>query len=304
MRSLVLSAAVAVLAFPAVGALGAPIPARAMTCPIGGGSFQFQPIAPPVVAGERPDGRPVGGMKFPIALPECPDNGLVLYKEYDPGEVAKLKPLMESEAYAALRKDGTQYYRAYWLMREMGQPPERYLWALTQATWEAESKPELRKRYLEELVEASAKVPPRPGDLNWIGMEGRAINALRELGRFDEALARLDKVPLAGLDAPAPTGAEATSQAVAQARSRRGWRTYFTAIRPAIERRDSSIEPLDLLPRRVAADRCIDEPGKLDPAGRAFCKKEASMVASVRSARDKQAKEAEALRRSREASGR
>jgi hypothetical protein len=275
-----------------------------MTCPIGGGSFQFKPIAPPVVAGERPDGRPVGGMKFPLALPECPDNGLVLYKEYSPAEVAKLEPLIASETYRTLRKDGTQYYRAYWLMREMGMAPERYLWALLQASWEAEGRPELRKRYLEELVEASAKVPARPGDLSWIGMEGRAINALRELGRFDEALARLDKVPLAGLDAPAPTGAAATPTALAQARSRRGWRTFFAAIRPVIARRDSSIEPLDLLPRAFAAGRCLDEVGKLDGADRAFCEKEADLVAAVRAARGKQASELEALRKSRESSGR
>jgi hypothetical protein len=275
-----------------------------MACPIGGGSFQFQPVAQPVVAGERPDGRPIGSVRFPLTLPECPDNGLVLYKDYDAGEVARLTPLVDSEAYRALRKDGTQYYRAYWLMREMGLPAERYLWALLQASWEAEGRPELRKRYLEELVEESAKVPPRPGDLGWIGMEGRAINALRELGRFDEALARLDKVPLAGLEAPAPTGSAATPQALVQARSRRGWRTFFTTIRPVIERRDSSIEPLDLLPRSVAAGRCIDEAGKLDETGRAFCEKEAKIVAAVRAARDKQAKEMEALRRSREASGR
>jgi hypothetical protein len=301
MRILVLAAA---LAPPAAGAPEAPPAAKAMTCPIGGGSVHFQPGPRPVVAGERPDGRPLGSVKFPLALPECPDNGLVLYKGYDPGEVAKLEPLVASEAYRALRKDETQYYRAYWLMREMGVRPELYLWALLQASWEAEAKPELRKRYLEELVEASAKVPPSPADLNWIGMEGRAINALRELGRFDEALARLDKVPLAGLEAPAPTGAAATPQALAQARSRRGWRTFFTAIRPAIERRDSSSEPLDLLPRGVAAGRCLDEAGKLDETGRVFCEKQIETVAAVRAARDKQAKELEALRRSREASGR
>lgn len=304
MRNLVFAAALAALASPAAAAPAAPVPARTMTCPIGGGSFQFQPVAPPVVAGERPDGRPVGGIRFPLALPECPDNGLVLYKEYDSGEIAKLEPLVASEAYQALRKDDTQYYRAYWLMREMGLPPERYLWALLQASWEAEGKAELRKRYLEELVEASAKVPPRPADLGWIGMEGRAINALRELGRFDEALARLDKVPLAGLDSPAPTGAAATPKALAQARSRRGWRSFFTAIRPVIERRDSSVEPLDLLPRSFAAGRCIDEAGKLDEPGRAFCEKEAETVAAVRAARDKQARELEALRKSRETSGR
>jgi len=304
MRHYLLAAAVAAFAWPVAGAPTAPVPARTMACPIGGGSFQFQPVAPPVVAGERPDGRPVGGISFPLALPECPDNGLVLYKDYDAAEVAKLEPLVKSETYQALRKDGTQYYRAYWLMREMGVGPELYLWALLQASWEADGRPELRKRYLEELVEASAKVPPKPSNLTWIGMEGRSINALRELGRFEEALARLDKVPLAALDAPAPAGAAATPEALARARSRRGWRNFFTAIRPAIERRDSSAEPLDLLPRSVAAGRCLDEAGKLDETGRAFCEKEAGTVAAVKAARDKQAKELDALRRSREASGR
>ena len=304
MRNYLLAAAVAAFAGPLAAAPAAPVASRTMTCPIGGGSFQFQQVAPPTVAGERPDGRPIGGVRFPLALPECPDNGLVLYKEYDPGEAAKLEPLVKSETYQALRKDDTQYYRAYWLMREMGEGPELYLWALLQASWEADGKPELRRRYLEELVAASAKVPPKPSDLTWIGMEGRSINALRELGRFDEALARLDKVPLAGLDLPAPAGAAATPQALAHARSRRGWKTFFNAIRPAIERRDSSAEPLDLLPRSIAAGRCLDEAGKLDEAGRAFCEKEAEMVAAVKAARDRQAKELDALRRSREASGR
>ncbi|MGA9582364.1 MAG: hypothetical protein WBR13_10400 [Allosphingosinicella sp.] len=307
MRNLIFATAIAAFACAAdafAAPVPAPVPARTMTCPIGGAGFQFQPVAPPVVAGERPDGKPVGGVSFPIALPECPDNGLVLYKEYEPDEVARLKPLIESEAYRALIENETQYYRAYWLMREMGLAPELYLWALLQASWEAEAKPELRKRYLEELVEASAKVPPRPGDLGWIGMEGRAINALRELGRFDEALARLDKVPLAGLDAPEPTGAAATPQALALARSRRGWRTYFTEIRPVIERRDSSPEPLDLLPRGYAAGRCLDSAGKLGEAGRAWCGKETETVAAVKAARDKQAQELKALRQSREASGR
>ena len=213
--------------------------------------------------------------------------------------MARLEPLIASEAYQALRKDDTPYYRAYWLMREMGVEPERYLWALLQASWEAEGKPELRSRYLAELVEASAKVPPRPTDLAWIGMEGRAINALRELGRFDEALARLDKVPLAALAAPA-----AGSEPDAQARSRRGWQQYFAGMRTAIERKDKGLEPIDLLPRSVAYGRCLDEAGKLDEIGRAFCEKESAGVAELKTARAKQAKELEALRQSREASGR
>lgn len=295
MRNLYLAAAVALLAAAGGPATAGKPVTETLTCPIGGASFSFTTTASYSTYGERPDGKPYGSWTFPLALPECPDNGLVLYKQYTPEEVAKLEPLVASEAYQALRKEDTPYYRAYWLMKAMGLGPERYLWALLQAGWEAEAKPDLRKRYLAELAEASAAVPPRPGDLNWIGMEGRAINALRELERFDEASARLAKVPLDGLDAAGDTP---------EAKTRRGWHGFFTALKPVIERRDSSTEPLDMLPRSVAFGRCIDLPDTLSEAGKAFCAKESAGVDELRSARAKMAKEMEALQQSREASGR
>jgi hypothetical protein len=295
MRNPYLAAAVAAFALAAGPAVaGIPV-TETMTCPIGGGSFSFTTTASYSTYGERPDGKPYGSWTFPLALPECPDNGLVLYKEYTPEEVARLEPLVASEAYQALRKEDTPYYRAHWLMKAMGLGPERYLWALLQAGWEAEARPDLRKRYLAELAEASAAVPPRPGDLNWVGMEGRAINALRELGRFDEASARLVKVPLAGLEAAGETP---------EAKSRRGWHGFFIAIKPVIERRDSSIEPLDMLARSVAFGRCLDLADKLDEAGKAFCTKESAGVEELRSARAKMDKEMQALQQSRDASGR
>ncbi|HYE28396.1 MAG TPA: hypothetical protein VEA61_09205 [Allosphingosinicella sp.] len=304
MRSLFVAASLATLALAAVpAAAGMPV-TETMTCPIGGGSFSFTTTASYSTYGERPDGKPYGSWTFPLALPECPDNGLVLYKDYTSEEVAKLEPLVASEAYQALRREDTPYYRAYWLMKAMGLGPERYLWALLQAGWEAEAKPELRQRYLAELAEASAAVPAQPGDLNWIGMEGRAINALRELGRFDEALARLDKVPVASLEVEMPAGAGAPQEAIAQARSRRSWHAFLSGLRAVIERRDSSIEPLDMLPRSVALGRCLDLRETLDETGRAFCEKESAGVEELRAARAKLAREMDALRQSRENSGR
>lgn len=303
MRLLTLAAGFGMLAFAVSAPAGTPV-VQKMTCPIGGKSFDFQTAASYSTYGERPDGKPYGSWPFPLALPECPDNGLVLYKEYEADEVAKLEPLIASEAYQALRQGDTQYYRAYWLMREMGMAPERYLWALLQASWEAEGKPELRTRYLTELAEASAKVERKPSDLNWIGMEGRAINALRELGRFDEAAARLAAVPVQSLEGTMPSGAAATPEAIAKARVRRGWLIFFRAMKPAIERKDSSLEPLDLIPRSVAFQRCLDAAAGLDESGKAFCEKEAAAIEEYRTSRDKMAKELEALRSSREASGR
>jgi hypothetical protein len=293
------------LAAMAVSALPLTAPALAQTsvsqtikCPIGGASFRFTTAAAAPVQGERPDGKPYSATSFPLPLPECPDNGLVLYKEYDEAEVAKLEPLIASEAYRALLKDDVPYYRAYWLMREMGVGADRYLWALLQAAWQADGKPDLRQRYLAELAEASAKVEARPSDLNWIGMEGRAINALRELGRFDEASARLAKVPLSTLE-KTPAG-----EAAARTRVRRGWLAFFGSLKAAIARKDAAVEPLDLLPRSLALGRCAANGASLDEPGRAFCEKEAAAVEAFRASRDKAAAELEALRKSREQSGR
>jgi hypothetical protein len=303
--SFLLTAALFAAPAASIQAAAAPAPvAQTIACPVGGTSFRYTPMRPGPAVGERPDGRPYAEGVFPLRLPECPDNGLVLYKEYSAEEVAKLEPLIASESYAALRKQDSQYYRAYWLMKEMGVEPQRYLLALLQASWEAEGKPELRTRYLAELAAESEKVGARPTDLNWIGMEARAVNALRELGRFDEAAARLAKVPLAALEVPMPTGAAATKEAVAKARVRRGWLNLLNGLKAAIEAKDSTMEPLTLLPRTVAFARCLDRQDVLSAADKGFCEKESAAVEGYRAARAKLAKEMDALKRSREASGR
>jgi hypothetical protein len=295
-------AALALTVPPAAAGAAAPV-VQTMTCPIGGASFDYEATVSLANSGERPDGKPYGSATAPPPLPECPDNGLVLYKDYDAEEVARLEPLVASEAYQALRLEDTQYYRAYWLMREMGLGPERYLWALLQATWEADGKPLLRARYQTELAAESAKVEPRPADLAWIGMEGRAINALRELGQFDEALARLDKVPLLGLDIDLPAEA-GEARPAPDAATRRAWRSFFQGLRTVIARGDSSAEPFDMIPRRLALGRCIDRTDGLDEHQRAFCGRETAAVEEMRAARVKIEEEAAALSRPREDSGR
>jgi hypothetical protein len=276
--------------------------AQPMTCPIGGGSFTYTRPAVQSVRGTRPDGRPYGAAA-PPPLPECPDNGLVLFKDYTPEEVAKLEPLIASPAFQALRESDTQYYRAYWLMKELGVAPEDSLWVLLQASWEADGKPELRARYLAELVESSAKVAPNPSSLNWVGMEAHAINALRELGRFDEAQSRIEMVSLQPLDVRIPTGA-ATDPAVQDARKRRTWLGFLKSLKTVIDRKDSSLEPLDLIPRAVALDKCIDEEASQTGAAKSFCESQATVVASVKENRARLAREMEALRTNRDTSGR
>ena len=305
--------AIAILAaslVPAAGMAGTPV-TRTMTCPIGGASFDHTSTASSSVIGERPDGKPYGSWKFPMALPECPDNGLVLYKEYDEEELARLEPLIASDAYKALIEAGdTQYYRAYWLMREMGVGPERHLWALLQAAWEADGQPELRARYLAELVEASAAVEPNPDDLNWIGMEGRAINALRELGRFDEARARLDKVAPEPAGGPAAQeGGEAAEPEPAAkagtdaAKARAAWTRYFAKMRALIEAGNSATEPFEMIPASVALARCVERKSLADHQS-AFCERESAAVEEMRAKRAAYEREMKALAEKKEEGGR
>ena len=296
------AALVAGLSVPALAQTGAAAPApQKMKCPIGGAAFDYRPAPQPAGIGMRPDGRPYASGVVPPPLPECPDNALVLYKDYSEEEVAKLTPLVESGEYQGLRKD-TQYYRAYWLMKAMGVDSDRYLLALLQASWQAEDRPELRARYLAEFAEESAKVEPRPNDINWIGMEGRAVDALRELGRFDEASARLAKVPLDALnvaDVPGATGADAR-----RAQLRRTWLTYFDQQQAAIARRDSSAEPFDMIPRELALRYCIERTSGLDTHQQAFCTQEAKAVDEMRTALSNTQVDLKALSRPRSESGR
>lgn len=302
MRRLILAAVLAAAPFAAPAA-AAPAP-KTMTCPIGGGSFTFTPGEPGPVIGTRPDGRPYGASAFPFPLPECPGNGLVLYKEYTPEEVAKLEPIVASEAYQALRTSDTSYYRAYRLMKDMGLGPEDYLWVLLQASWQADGDPALKARYLTELVEGSAAAQARPNDLNWIGMEARSANALRELGRFDEATARIDKIPTASLDVRVPLG-QASDPAVREAKSRRAWLDYLKDLRTVIALKDKSREPFDLIPKAVALDRCVKTASAgLSAGDSAFCQRESAAVQALKTKRDQATREADALRQSREASGR
>ena len=301
MRIPVFAAAFILAASFSGGAMaGMPVKQK-MTCPIGGKGFEFTTTASYSIFGERPDGKPFGSWSFPLALPECPDNGLVMYKDYDAAEVAKLEPLIASDAYQALRKDDTQYYRAYWLMREMKLGSESYLWALLQASWEADGKPELKARYQSELVAESAKVAPNAKDLNWVGMEGRAINALRELGRFNDALARLDALPPEVLTAPA--GPPAKGEAGEAARARAGWASFFKKLRIAVERKDSASEPFDMLPEREWMNRC--RAGEdLSEAQQAYCTAHAAALDEDRAAAAKREQEMKLIGDKREKSGR
>lgn len=270
----VLTSALALALF-SVARAGSPMPVQ-MKCAVGGKKFTYISTASMSRWGSRPDGKPYGSWTFPTPLPECPDNRLVMYREFKRDEIKRLKTLLASSEYRALVSAAeTPYYRAYWLMGKLPDAVLDRAWVLLQASWQADGQAGRKARYQQEFVQLVASLP-KPGagedDFGWIVMQFRAANALRELARFDEALQRLDAVPMNSLDVPIPeekvTGTTPGGHGkmienyaeIQAAKDRRGWLQYPQRLRAVIERRDASPEPLDMIPARVAAALCEEAP--------------------------------------------
>lgn len=235
-------------------------PPTKMTCPVGGRTFTHSSYGSYSTWGSLPDGQPVGSAPFPIGMPECPDNGLVLYDEFDAATVRRLTPLVTGAEYQRLRARNTQRYRAQWLQTRLGAAESDTVWTLLGATWEAKNagNAQLAARYNEEFVRRTLAIPDDPASLAPLALKARAVNALRELGRFDEAEALRVSLKIAPtMNAADPEGAA----------DRQGWSGYLAGLAPVIARHDVTRAPIDLIGDREARFRCI-EPERPDFAGR------------------------------------
>lgn len=217
-------------------------------CPVGGETFDAPVLMHYSTFGALPDGQPIGSIEFPRLMPECPGNGLVLYDDFKPETVAKLTPLVANDAYKALRKTETSYYRAHWLAKSLGDQ-EQAAWLLLTATWQAKNAdPDgaRARRYNQEFVAAVRALPADPKNFESIVLRARAANALRELGRFDEAEALRATVVID----PDAGGSEG-------AKNREGWVGYLQKLAEPIARHDAGRTPIDLVSNREAAMRCL-----------------------------------------------
>lgn len=240
-----------------LAAQAAPAPVtRTLTCPVGGERFTFTTLSAYATWGQRPDGKPYGSWVFPAPLPECPRNGLVLYRDFTRDERARLPAILTGVDFTALRQGEGAYYRAAFLEHALSPRSPVIAWLLLNATWETEDGSLRKARYQDEFVDAvrvlAAEAPPAER----FALQVRAANALRELGRFEDARAALTALPRETLTAD-PAAAQ--------------WTTFLEGLERAIARGDRSPEPLDLIPRQVAAAYCLDDdraPPRSDPACR------------------------------------
>ncbi|MGB3471645.1 MAG: hypothetical protein WBA51_12555 [Erythrobacter sp.] len=218
-------------------------------CPIGGEKFKAKVIASTSTFGQRADGRPYGGVaNWPI--PECPSNGLPLFKDdFTPEEIAVLRVAIATDEFKAMRVHDTARYRLYWLLGELGTPIANRIGSLYRATWQSDSDQERKIRYQAQFIEAATGWE-RPGDDDadaqdsWFWMNMRAVNALRELGYFETGLDRLRVVMQPG---HLPKEEDAASSA----------RLYASMLEPLLLEKNPHPEPTNITPAHQAKFRCV-----------------------------------------------
>jgi hypothetical protein len=188
-------------------------------CPVGGELFkqyenvqtrldqQRLPIAKAMLSETRYDIDDLFG------LPECPTNGLPMYREFSADEILKLERFLLDPEFIKLKRRAPQPIRSFWLATKLGEPAlDRLLLILpvgSMALTEAQ-----RKTALEWTAATFSQIPfgysgqvaaeQETTIAGQISFRMMYVDTLRQLGRFDEALAELKMLPAAQLDGFTP----------------------------------------------------------------------------------------------------
>lgn len=187
---------------------------REFVCPLGDAKFSQDVgyLSMPLV--QFPDGSWLGDIRIDAQIPECPANGLLLIPDYDKAtsvgarlgyrtftleQLERLPALLRSAPFEALRAK-SRHERAQWLATQLGLPAKVRWELLVRSSWAAADAVE-RRRLVERLTAEGPQLI-REFEADALGALGARVlvaNALRELGRFDEARAQIDAI-LAPLD--------------------------------------------------------------------------------------------------------
>ena len=272
MRLILYRTAVVVIALCVSATVWAGTPvSEQMTCPVGGERFTHQTTASYTTFGQRPDGKPYGSWRFPLALPECPKSGLVMYRAFTRDERARLPALLADPVFVDLRQSQTAYYRAAWLEHALQPRSSVTTWLLLNASWEADDDSLRKARYQDEFIDAVSVLGPDAAPMERFALQVRAANALRELGRFDQASAALKAISRDALDADP---------------GRAAWTAFLDGLARATTRSDRTSEPLDMIPVPIAAAYCLGGDGA-QPRPDPYCRdpKMAGPIQAIRKAR-------------------
>ena len=282
------------------------------TCPIGDEPFvQYEGMQNRLGSGE---GWPIfdlissdPGFRYDIAnsegyyegFPECPSNGLPMYRTFTADELKRLPTLLKDPAFLALRKGTPQPMRIHWLATQFGDSPEQRLVLAIPAVYLARTS-RIRKRARQLVANAFAEVPfgfsfkehsqldsGKPIPLaDKIDFRMIYVHTLRTLGEFDKALAELNALPVSELNGTVPDPIEGPVEGEGE----NAWRpvlnqdeiderkkdryqlAQIALTEQIILRRDPTPTLFELMAEGHALSQCEEfKRSKLSPSNRAFC---------------------------------
>lgn len=168
-------------------------------CAIGGESFKSLSFVIYSTFGRHLDWEPISYMRFPIPLPVCPGNGLVVTKEdYGKEELEKLKKVIESKPYKDIYAQKHATYYLFAKIKELNEEKfDDYWWLYLNATWEADNcKDKVRyKEYALETISAGTKrlaELKESEELYWV-LKIVTAEMYRRIGDFKSAQELVDK---------------------------------------------------------------------------------------------------------------
>lgn len=136
------------------------------------------------------DLQPLGGCRPLYERAQCPNDGMVMYKDnFTPEEVAILKGYLPTVEYQQMIKEDTTYWRVAKLEEKLGAPLYTRWNTLLQATWQASSDQyESYARETINVIEAWSTNLPKDkaekGNETWQLLLG---DLYRRVGDFDKA---------------------------------------------------------------------------------------------------------------------
>ncbi|MEX1108444.1 MAG: hypothetical protein WEC00_05985 [Dongiaceae bacterium] len=176
-----------------------------ITCPIDGEIFTAITGVNAEAVAQRLDTRRVGSIVDPIPLPICPTSGFVVYRRnFTEQELAAARELVAGSQFRGAQQHANEYNTAAWLAERLDEPPLVVAHFYLEASWLEERDPVKNVRYLEMALGwyTIAGDQLAAGEEKWWQVQGLRVELLRRLGRFAEAQALLNQLPLNQL----PTG--------------------------------------------------------------------------------------------------
>jgi hypothetical protein len=192
---------IAVFASPALATSFAP---DWYVCPLGGEKFSSMLRAEHYSKTQEEMKGTIVGPLATMPIVQCPNGFLIAKPNYSDDEIALIAILVSRPEYAALRKRPT-YERLWWLRKAQGADPFelaelRFLADRELSVYRYDDQDGLARAYLQTI----ASLPfQKSRGFDWFRAYLRAVNILRERGRFAEAKQLLASINVKELKPPA-----------------------------------------------------------------------------------------------------